>query len=464
MPHREGGAPVRAAAKPRTNLPESLGPDALAPAQATDTATPPSSAPRSRRRQFAVLTAQIVVIAGVIVGALNHLFGFPGLRDFGVKYRIDLDVYRLGGTLFRDGITLYGSMPPTAIGTYLPFTYPPLSAALFSPLSYVSLNSAIVIVTAISIGALAATVVVTLRSLGYESRTTVLWGTLGVLALVFAVEFEPVQSTLNYGQINMILMALVTVDVLAKNPWLPRGTLIGIAAAIKLTPAVFVLYFLVRKDFRAAVMSGVGFLVATAIGYLVASADSVKYWTTVLPDSNRIGNPGYPANQSVTGMLTRLGVAEEVRSSVWLALSIAAAALVAFAMWRALRADQPALALSLNAILGLLASPVSWSHHWVWAVPLMVTLAALSYQCFRVARAASIAAAAVVVSGLFLMWLAPHWRLGQGRWNGKNWPLLDQFFAASYVWWALAAVVVAIIVATPRMNLRGADEQALVAR
>jgi len=52
-------------------------------------------------------------------------------------------------------------------------------------------------------------------------------------------------------------MALVALDCLVAKPKWPRGMLIGVAAAIKLTPAVFVLFFLLRRDYRSAVTAAV---------------------------------------------------------------------------------------------------------------------------------------------------------------------------------------------------------------
>lgn len=130
---------------------------------------------------------------------------------------------------------------------------------------------------------------------------------------MFAVSvlvLEPVTSTLNYGQINIVLMMFVAPDCLPKKTRWPRGVLIGLVAAVKLTPAVFVLFFLLRKDFRAAVVSALSFAVFTAIGFALTWSDSVKYWTETIIDSDRIGGPGYPANQSITGVLARLGMDE----------------------------------------------------------------------------------------------------------------------------------------------------------
>ncbi|WP_415976764.1 glycosyltransferase 87 family protein [Rhodococcus sp. 077-4] len=390
---------------------------------------------RRRWPSWAVASSRVVVLIGAVVGVAFHLNGFPGLRAIGEHYRLDLDVYRLGGQVFAEGGDLYGQLPPIATGTTLPFTYPPIAAAIFSPLSSVSLYAASIAVTVLSMALLLVTVVVTLTSLGLRPRTLVWWSAGAVFAVAVLV-LEPVTSTLNYGQINIVLMAFVALDCLPKKtPW-PRGVLIGLVAAVKLTPAVFVLYFLLRKDFRAAVVSVLSFGAFTAIGFALTWSDSVRYWTETIVDSDRIGGPAYPPNQSITGVLARLGLDELPRSILWLALSVVVLAVAAVAIRKAFAAGETALALTINAMFGLLVSPVSWSHHWVWAIPFTVVLAVLGY------RRRSALLATLVAVGVALMLYPPHWHLGEGRWSGLGWPLVDQFAASGYVWWALASIVV----------------------
>lgn len=391
--------------------------------------------PRPRRwPRWAVAASRVLVLAAAAVGVLFHLNGFPGLRALGEHYRLDLDVYRLGGQVFAQGGDLYGQLPPIATGTTLPFTYPPIAAAVFSPLSSVSLYTASIAVTALSMVLLLVTLVTTLVSLGVRPASMVLWSA-GAVFAVSVLVLEPVTSTLNYGQINIVLMAFVALDCLPKKtPW-PRGLLIGLVAAVKLTPAVFVLFFLLRRDFRAAVMSVLGFAVFTAIGFALTWSDSVKYWTETIVDSDRIGGPAYPPNQSITGVLARLGLDDLPRSILWLALSAVVLIIAAVAMRKAFAAGEIALALTVNALLGLLVSPVSWSHHWVWAVPFVVVLAVLGY------RRRSALLFTLVGIGLALMIYPPHWKLGEGRWSGLGWPLIDQIEASAYVWWALASII-----------------------
>ncbi|MFD4182032.1 glycosyltransferase 87 family protein, partial [Rhodococcus sp. NPDC058514] len=378
----------------------------------------------------------------VTLGVIYNLVGFPGLRHLGSYYRIDLDVYRIGGTALANGVALYGQMPPTELGKSLPFTYPPLAAIVFSPMSAISLGEASTALTALSMLLLFATGVLTLMSVGALPASTLLW-TAGA-AFAGALLLEPVYSTLDYGQVNIVLMALVVADcLLKKTPW-PRGALVGLVAAVKLTPAVFVLYFLLRKDFRATVVTAVSFALGTAIGFAVSFTDSKQYWTDTLIDSNRIGRPAYPANQSITGMLARLGLDPSVRTPLWMLASLAVLVVTVLAARKALSAGLPALALTATALFGLLVSPVSWSHHWVWVVPTLLVLAHLAYT------SRSLGWAAWAAAGTALFVVAPHWRLAPGRTSGLDWPLWDQFLASSYVWWGLATLILVATVGVAR--------------
>ncbi|KQU03234.1 hypothetical protein ASG56_17045 [Rhodococcus sp. Leaf7] len=374
----------------------------------------------------------------MVAGIAFNVIGLPPLREWGAIYRLDLDVYRIGGRALLDGVNLYGVLPATSVDIPLPFTYPPMAAVSFAPMAILPLEVASSIMTAMTMVLLAVTVAVCLRSLVSLSTSTTAWVTGGITAAAFAL--EPVWSTLDYGQINVVLMCLVVLDVLLKKtPW-PRGMLIGFVTAVKLTPAVFVLYFLLRRQYRAAVVTGLSFLAFTALGFLATFSDSVQYWTEVLFDSSRIGGPGYISNQSITGMLARLGLDEGTRSLVWIACSAVVGVLAVLAIRRALAAQEYLLALCVNAALGLLVSPVSWSHHWVWTVPMLMVLVHVGVT----RRAPAMVALAVI--GAVLLHYPSHWRLAPGRWNGLGWPLWDQIQASSYVWWGLVFVIAVAVV------------------
>ncbi len=388
-----------------------------------------------------------LVLVGIALGLAYHLFGIPPvLRPQGFYYHVDLDVYRLGGMAFMRGWDIYGQLPTLWSGKNLPFTYPPAAAVAFGPMSWVSLETAGTVMTVMSILALLAVVALTLQSAGMPVPTA-LWGAGAVVAVAFT--FEPFYSTLNYGQINLVLALLVAADLMPrKTPW-PRGLLIGFAVALKLTPAIFVLLLLVRRDFRAVVMTGVGFLIASGTAFLLAPADSWHYWTTIIFDSGRIGGASYASNQSLTGMIARLG-AEHAQTAIWGTAVLAVLALTVLVLKRCLDAGQTALAVSANGLAGLLISPVSWSHHWVWAVPALVALAVLAY------RRRSLALAVWVALGVTIFVAAPHWRVAgdlEGSYvQGRDWPLTDQLLGSSYVLWGLGTLIVVALALRSRVR------------
>ena len=183
--------------------------------------------------------------------------------------------------------------------------------------------------------------------------------TLGGWLLPPALLLEPVRSTLAYGQVNIVLMALVTLDCLTAEPRWPRGALTGLAAAVKLTPAVFVLFFLLRRDYRAAATAAGSFAAATAIGFALAGPDTVRYRTAVVFQTGRIAGSATAANQSIQAVLARAGLDPHTLPGVaaWLALSALVVMVACRGMRQALAASQDCLALLLNAFAALLISP-----------------------------------------------------------------------------------------------------------
>src|SRR5688572_24981907 len=74
----------------------------------------------------------VLVNLGVVAAATVDV-------ENGFYYHLDLDVYRIGAQAWVNGEELYGVLPPTAVGMVLPFTYPPISAVLFSPMTIMPL-------------------------------------------------------------------------------------------------------------------------------------------------------------------------------------------------------------------------------------------------------------------------------------------------------------------------------------
>lgn len=343
-------------------------------------------------------------------------------------YRVDLDVYQLGARRWLAGHDLYLPIHP-AHSQPLPFLYPPLAAILFAPFALQPLPLAGVEITALSVLALAAVLWIVLRSLRPWGTTANRWLLLGAL-LPVALVFEPVRATIGFGQINLLLMALVTADCLVRAPRWPRGVLIGLAAAIKLTPAAFVLLLLLRKDWRATAWAAVSFVVCGGIGALLDWRDSLAYWTKIAYQTNRI-DIAVVNNQSITSVLMRLGLTSPLRDAVWLVLVVMFVVIAALAIRRAVAGGHRALALSLNAVLELLVSPISWSHHWVWSVPLTLSLAVLGR------RSRAVLPLIAALGALLLFTTAPQWAHPMFL----TWGFFGQLVGNCYVWFGVAVLV-----------------------
>lgn len=363
-----------------------------------------------------------------------------------IPYRIDVDVYRMGGRAWLDGLPLYadGAMFHTQGGLDLPFTYPPLAAIVFSPLALVPLPAASVAITVTTCALLAVSTWIVLRRLGVGGNATCWWLAAGIVALSVTT-LEPIRANFSFGQINVVLMTLVIADcVPRRTPW-PRGVLLGVAIALKLTPAVFLLYFLLRRDVRAALTAMASFAVATLLGFALAWRDSLEYWTHTVRDTKRIGTPTLNTNQNAAGALARLGLGPSAHFVVWTLACLAVLALTVWAVRRVLapggspESGEPTLALICVALFGLVVSPVSWSHHWVWALPVVVVTAVVAY------RHRSPALALACAAGLALMLWPPLDLLPEHHEASASW--WRQAVGMSYVWWALAVIAVAGITA-----------------
>ncbi|MFI6308056.1 glycosyltransferase 87 family protein [Amycolatopsis thailandensis] len=368
------------------------------------------------------LAGALLALEVVVVGVLFTMKVFDGQ---------DLEVYVGGSRLLLDSGDLYGTWVQTH-GGWLPFTYTPFAAAVFVPGTLLSTAIATRLVGLASIiaGGIVVYLFVATLNGSLTDRANVRGRAIAVLAAIGAQAvggiMEPVRSTLGFGQINTLLMLMVVLDALLPGRARTKGLLIGVAAAIKLTPAFFILFFLFRKDFRSAARVVAGFLGAGLLMFAFAPGASVKFWTDVLFDTSRIGDRGYVGNQSLRGMLARFGFgpAEEI---VWV---LAAAAVVALTAFVIARVAEPVFALTACAVGGLLVSPVTWTHHWIWCVPILVLLVWL--------RSAVSYVLAAVTAALFV--IAPMWLAPRPAGNFGWWLATESFVLYGLLLLVLAAV------------------------
>jgi alpha-1,2-mannosyltransferase len=401
----------------------------------------------SRRGQLLLWCLLWLLAVAALAPAVGHLFGH-------VPYRIDIDIYQMGGRAWLDGRPLYRGdvFFPTPIGLNLPFTYPPLAAVAFCPFAWLRMPAASIAITLITLVLLIVSTMIVLTRLDVWASSgwlpgpawsRRLWLTVVIVGPA-ALWLEPISSNFDFGQINVVLMTLVIADCFPRRtPW-PRGLLLGLGIALKLTPAVFLLYFLLRRDNRAALTSLASFAGATLLGFALAWNDSLEYWTHTVHRTDRIGTAALNTDQNIAGSLARLGLGEQERFVLWVAGCLLVLAVTIWTMRRVLRADEPMLAVICVALFGLVVSPVSWSHHWVWGLPAVLVTGIVGW------RRRNIALAVVSAAGVALMRWTPIDLLPKHHEETAAW--WRQLAGMSYVWWALAVLVTAGLTVTASMR------------
>jgi alpha-1,2-mannosyltransferase len=282
-------------------------------------------------------------------------------------YMGDLAVYRAGSMAFLHRGHLYSVVG----GRHnLHFTYPPISSIVLAPLAVMPVSASKIVLSLVSAVCLALTVRVALTRLSEGARPyEAAWWP---LILSVAIWLEPVRATIAFGQVNLVLMALVVVDVLAIRDPRRSGYLVGIAAAIKLTPLAFIPYLFLIGRGRSAVNAVVSFVACVAVGFVAYPSASTTYWVHHLfLTTHHVGRVENASNQSIRGIVARLLRTVEV-PNWWLAISFVVFVLGVAAAVCLERLNEPVWSLTAMAITGLCVSPISWSHHWVWCALMLI--------------------------------------------------------------------------------------------
>lgn len=294
----------------------------------------------------------------------------------GARYPLfDLRIYRAAVQYWTAGNDIYDYSQYDMVNGTLGFTYPPLAAVLMAPMTVLSwpVMSTLTVLAILVCGALCVRFCL-------RERVTLpprkMWVAAGVgTAVVFAL--EPIRQTAEFGQINVFLAALVLGDLLVlgrrDSRW--TGVGVGLAMALKLTPGIFLLYFLLSRQWRAtAVAVGVA-VAATLAAALVAPGETWKFFTSLV-FSDRTGYVGATANQSINGLLARFAYPGPPSHLLWLT-AVAVVVFVAVKRIRTALARHDRLgAITLTGLVGALISPVSWTHHFVWVIPAVVIVGA----------------------------------------------------------------------------------------
>ena len=450
---------------------------------------------------YATVRAPITQILGwlCLLGAT-----YPQLydKDYKLPQHFDVYVYWYALNNWFSGNSLYDWYALPDYKMY-PFTYPPFGAWALSPLTWFDYDAAArLMIIAI---ALQTAVIVALvgRSLGWS------WGSAFAIAPWAAILvqqcLEPFTQSVGFAQVNTAMMALVMIDVAAPPSWKGRGVASGLAAAIKLTPAIAVLIFLLRRQWRSAITMVATSLAVTLLSWVISPGESARFFFDAMWDPQRAGDAYYTSNQNLKGFVARalpenawsiawaITVALALVAAVWLCLRIQAAATSVVTPHVAsddaapgpLNAAAPATGAAASAAsaalaapagdavelaasdavaapsavattpaapvlpenlatlltaavimtLGLLVSPITWSHHWVWGLASMVALIAVALRL----KSAPLAALALVQGALFIM--APHWWFSHGQVNELHWNVVEQLVGSSYTLAAIASGV-----------------------
>jgi alpha-1,2-mannosyltransferase len=372
---------------------DAAGSGAVGEGNAMTTTTPARRVARPTVRRGAALGAVWVIAAGAHVaqGDRHHFF--------------DLHIYASAMRWAAAGHPLYDFAQPDKVQGSLGFTYPPFAALVLRPLAWLPLGLAEALFLTGTLVALAVTtfwlVAPVARRHGWSP-----WLATGFVLPVVTL-MEPVRETMTFGQINMLLVILVLYDLLFAVPpagaavagawrrrppegagtragrrrrsgagagWWIGGMGIGLAAAIKLTPAIFIGYLLISRRWRAAATAIGAAVLACLVAAVLAPGDSIRYWTEAFWDTARIGHARRLPNQSLYGVLARLFGSDQPDRAAWAVLVLAVAG---YGLWRARRAalaGDDVTGLTLTGLVGSLCSPITWSHHVYWFVPALIII------------------------------------------------------------------------------------------
>lgn len=339
---------------------------AVAKVSQIDTTTAVPAASSTRRNMNWLATAAVLLM----VLSAGARFAWTYLVPNGANF-VDLHVYLGGAAAIDHGLYSYVYADQTP-DFPLPFTYPPFAAVVFYPLQLLPFGLVAFLWQAATIFALYGAIRISQRLIGAAGGAT---GTTPAAAMVWtaiAIWMEPLRSVFDYGQINVLLMLAALWAAYSSRWWL-SGLLIGVASGIKLTPAIAAVYLVGVRRVGAAVFSAFVFLATVAVSALVVSDQVRYYFTDLLGDARRVGPIATSFNQSWRGALSRI-LGHDARFGPLVIAAVAVTAVLAVLAFRALKGSDRLGKLLVVELFGLLFSPISWTHHWVWLVPLIMWL------------------------------------------------------------------------------------------
>lgn len=329
-----------------------------------DTISAAAAAPITQRLANRLVVAAPILLIASVAARLAWTYLAPNGANF-----VDLHVYLGGAAAIDHPGTLYSYVYADQTPDFpLPFTYPPFAAVVFYPLHLLPFGLVAFLWQIATMAALYGAIRISQRLTAAPAgprgrRLAMAW-------TAITIWIEPLRSTFDYGQVNVLLMAAVLWAVYTTRWWL-SGLLVGAAAGIKLTPAISGVYLAGARRWGAAVFSAVVFVATVGISVVVVGDQTRYYFTELLGDAHRVGPIATSFNQSWRGAISRI-LGHDVGFGPPLVVALVVTAVLAVLAWRALDAADQLGRLIVVELFGLLLSPISWTHHWVWLVPLMI--------------------------------------------------------------------------------------------
>lgn len=404
------------------------------------------------------------------VALLGFLFGaWRVVEDTRITdFPIDMVVYREGVKAFLEHRSVY-SAPMPAGDIQLPFIYPPFGALAMVPLTAfdaIDHNLAGNIMVILSDLLVLVCLYLVFRAVLKKPEFL-----LPVTAITWAivVHFEPVNLNNNYAQINIVVMALVILDLVPRKRFLPQGILIGVAAAIKITPLAMLLYFFVRKEWKQIATAFFSAVAATLLAAAFRWEAFVEFFSSTLLDmgSGRDFGVGteYQSNSSIKGAIQRMYPSTESMEAngltiglAWIAASLIVIVVAACIIKRLCAEHLLVDAQLVTALTVLLISPVSWSHHWVWLTLIIPVFAYRAWSWLSTGWAARSLLAVLIAWAALLLTVPPKWWWGdQVDVHAMN--HFQKFWVDDFVWLTLVTVALytaAFIAARRKQTTRSA--------
>ncbi len=297
----------------------------------------------------------------------------------------DLTVYLAGADALLDGTSLYDSVEVQSGSLVLPFTYPPFAAVLMIPFALMPFSVTVVIWAVLSLLSLVGIAYLIARRLpALAGVTPTSWTTWDIALAIYAVSAisEPVLQNFEVGQVNLFIVLAVLFDTVSRAHY--RGFLTGLAAGLKVTPGLFMVYMLATRRWGDFGRSLLGFGTTLVIGSFYGIDNVWRFWTTELFATERVGDAHRYSNLAVNGVLVR-AVSDEAAKIVWMVLAVV---IVAGTFWIATLwwSHSRLVAAAIVGMTILLVSPISWTHHWVWLIPAVCSAVALAVRAFRLKK------------------------------------------------------------------------------